>query len=756
MVTEIFVEGFQLDILADISGLLTFAIDDIRDFSSRSTAFSKTIVLPGTGNNNAIFGNIFETGIENDYNPANPNIGYNFNAAKSARCFIYQDNLQTFKGSLRLIEIDLTQGKIEYQVALNGELTALSVALASALITDLDFSPYDVDYTIPNIQVTWGTRKGSGVVFPHIDYGNYSMNKHDWDYHTFRPAIYVAEILKKIFDNAGFIVKCDLFKTDRFLNLIVPHNQKILQSSTAALEKARNNTKRLVVNGETSTGTSPFGPKIYKATAKWDTPSGGGFSYNASTGQYTYVATTGTNATIEWHLTGTQYLLKDNSFSFEDCSYYIRILKNGAKMAEKKFTPTKNGVEHYFYEDKVITSVNVNDVFEVQYEIQPGVATEQQVYLEGLGSDYSLFLVTANAAIPQPVALGGRIKINDTLPQNVRQVDFLIGIVKLFNLYVTESLFDERTIYIAPFIDFYDPMKIKTTDWSYKMNRNKAIKVQPMSELNSKIYQFNYKDDSDYYNTLYKNRYNQGYGSLIYDSEFEFTDATTKTEIIFAATPLVGYLGEDKVYSTIFSRTGEVTGVGEDQFDSVIRILQQKYIRGVEPWAITDGVNDGDAHHYKVLQNYDSYQYAGHLDDPDAPDNDLNFGALKELFFGLATGNLSKTQFNVYWSTYMGEITSKDSKLLTASFYLTPKDIFDLNFARFVIIDGTLFRLNKISNYNAIIPSDCTVELLRVINDSYTYVQFPPIFKDDFLLLQQGGDYVLDFDSKQIYYNGTG
>ena len=45
MITEIFIENQPVDLTADISSLLTFAIDDIKDFASRSTAFSKTIIL---------------------------------------------------------------------------------------------------------------------------------------------------------------------------------------------------------------------------------------------------------------------------------------------------------------------------------------------------------------------------------------------------------------------------------------------------------------------------------------------------------------------------------------------------------------------------------------------------------------------------------------------------------------------------------------------------------------------------------------
>ena len=67
----------------------------------------------------------------------------------------------------------------------------------------------------------------------------------------------------------------------------------------------------------------------------------------------------------------------------------------------------------------------------------------------------------------------------------------------------------------------------------------------------------------------------------------------------------------------------------------------------------------------------------------------------------------------------MAEITDKDSKLLTGAFRLTSKDIFDLDFGKPVYLDGALWRLNKIIDYNASEPDTCKVELLKIINLIY-------------------------------------
>lgn len=717
MVTEIFVEGKRLDLTAYISSLLTFAIDDVKDFSTRSTTFSKTIVLPGTANNNAVFGNIFETGISNDYDPTLNNIGYNFNAAKSARCYIFQDNLQTFKGTIRLLEIDKFKGEIEYEVALNGEITTLSVSLSSGLLTDLDFSEYDIVYNESNVVASWDNPGGSGVYFPLMDYGNYSADKHNWDIRTCRPALYVKEYIDKMFAANSFRYTCDLFNTTRFRKLIIPHNQKTLLSRSGKLITASKTAVQTII--DTTTGnTFDF--------VKWENHIAGGFTV-ISNNRFQYNGTTSITITIDFTVRGTRTSTTPGNFT-------AQVRKNSIALASQSFSAPPGFVAGWGWTGSVTTTLITNDIIDVFVKYD-GVGTGIKVTVDEFST---LDVSSSSGAQLLPVDYGQTVTINDSIPQNIRQVDFLLGIVKLFNLYVYEDRFYERLIIMAPFVDFYSISSGNAIDWTYKMNRDQAIKIKPLSEINSKIYNFNYKEDTDYWNDLYKKRYNQTYGSRIFDSQFEFVSQTTTMDIIFAGTPIIGYDGEDKVYSTIFKRTGNTAPFTEENIDSVIRILQTKKITGVHTYALKNGGT--------TLGSYTVYGYAGHLDDPDNPDNDMNFGALQELFFILTIGDLSNNQFNLYWSSYMAEITDKDSKMLIAKFYLTARDIYNLDFSKYITVDGVLFRLNKITDYNASTPSDCEVELLKVINTSYSFPPGTDPGVEEFFLLWENGD-PLEYDT---------
>jgi hypothetical protein len=704
MMTEMIIEGYKVDIDKQLSNLITYSIDDVKDFAGRNTSFSKTIVLPGTSWNNKIFGHIFDIGSANPYDDSLSNVLSNFNAAVHAQCYIFQDNIQVFKGVIRLLEIIVDKDVKEYEVAVFGELVGLLSAMGTNKLEDLDFSAYDLVYTTAAIFASWDNPGGSGVYFPLIDYGSYSIDKHNWDYRTFRPALYAKEYIDKIFAAADYRYSCDLFDTARFKSLIIPNNRKTLQRYSSQ-------TFFVTAPAHTYNGVSDpldlltFTTHILTA----------GFTNNGASTEWTN--TDPFDGTFSVNIRG--------SYSGKSAGSTLRFnfLKNGVAMATIPFGSSQTSGTFDFTLDA--TAIVAGDVISVEFVGPPGYTLEVTADMYNTSSTQQLI----------DMEMGGTIEVNANLPQNILQRDFLASIIKMFNLYVYEDKFEERKLHITPFTAFYEGSEV--VDWSYKLDRNSLVRIKPMSELNSRYYNFKFKSDSDYYNDLYRKRYNQGYGDRIYDSEYEFTNDTKPIEVIFSSTPLVGYSGEDKVYSTIFKRSGST----EETTDSNIRILQTKKITGVTSWQVVDGAS--------VIGTLDYYGYAGHLDDPSTPDNDINFGVPKELFFTYTTGSLTNNQFNMYWSTYMAEITDKDSKLVTAKFYLTPKDIFDLNFSTYIVIDGVIFRLNKIIDYNAKEPGLCTVELLKAIRTNYT---FPAVPGSDRFLLWNDVSPLIDSDSIEIFY----
>jgi hypothetical protein len=682
---ELYVENSKVDINTQFSTMLTMCIDDVKDFDAKHTTFSKTIIVAGTKNNNALFGNIFDVSGSNNYDATAANKGVNFNAAIGAKAYIFQDNIQVFKGTFRILEVIIDDGFIEYECSVFGELGGFVAKMAALKLEDLDFSAYNHTYSIANIIASRSNLGSSYIYANNIDYGTYSAGKQDWQYRTMRPALFIAEYVSKIMENAGYSYDCSLFSTDRFKGLIVPHNRKTLQRKSpyqldvfvdAPLNKVIDSThNNLLVQFDILTLL-------------------GNFTNNVNNDVFTYGSASRSG------ILNLKCKINYNNTSNSDVYIYLRV--NGSILSTYTIYAVTSATGAALSLQSSTITINSGDYVDV-------IISRATTITSGSCSvsfrDVSELFLSNTNDIYVDLNLGEDITINDTLPKNILQKDFISSIVKLFNLYIFEDSGKDNHLNIMPFIDFY--ANATSIDWSLKIDRSQPIRIKPMSELNARYYDFKFKSDADYYNDLYAKRYNQTYGSYKYDSQYEFAKDSTSIELIFSGTPLVGYVGVDKVYSTIFKQTNGV----EETIDSNIRILQTKLITGVSSWSIKDGST--------VLGTYTDYLYAGHLDDPDAPANDIQFGVPKELFFTLVTGALNVNQFNVYWSSYMAEITDKDSKLLMAKVKLNYKDIYNLDFSKLIWVDGSLFRLNKIIDYNATNEDVCSVELIKVVNKIY-------------------------------------
>lgn len=713
--TEIYIERQRLDLYKDISAEFTYTIDDVKDFAARNTNFSKTIIIPGNATNNKIFGHIFEFGSANFYNPNQSNVGYNFNPSVSASCVIFVNKIQIFKGILRLLEITIDKGVIDYECVVFGELGGFVSALGNSKIEELDFSAYDQAWNISNIHASWNNIVGNGVYFPLIDYGLVSTNKHDWQFNAMRPAFYVAELVDKIITGSGYTYDSDFFTSDLCKRLVVPNNQKVLSAYS---------TIGFAATIDASFYGAAGNPTPEPALSLTATTSGS-FTGSVSNSKWTYTGAATITGSFTINIVGYKYGIPNADV------LYFALQKNDTTNLNNVSGDSSIGGDTPFDFTFVTEPVSfaTGDFFDVQ--------SFWQDWISGLGMDWDIYSgsVTFNLQSTQlvPLNYNETIVMNSILPRGIFQKDFFASIVKMFNLYVLESKTQEKHLIIEPYIDFYktDPMFLQVNaadeellvdntdllllhdayvdylDWTYKVDRSKPFKIKPMSELNGRYFEYKYQSDADYYNDQYTKKYVENYADYIEDTGYEFAKEKQTAQLIFASTPIVGYLGEDKVYSTMY----KLNGVIEEQIDTKIRILQAKKLTGYTNYDILNGA--------AILTTQDYIGYAGHLDDPDNPAADINFGSPKELYYTLATTYPSANLFNGFWSDYVAEITDKNSKLMQCNVLLNDMDIYSLDFAKLIYIDGSLWRLNKIIDYNPMDYTTTKCEFLKVIEITY-------------------------------------
>lgn len=714
MRTQIFVEGFELDLTEDIACEISYVIDDVKDFGSKNTSYSKTIVIQGSQRNNKIFNHISELGrfiaIES-FNTLSPNVNENYTAANGSNCIILVDNIQIFKGKLRVMEIVKYANHVEYECAVFGELGGFYYELSKGVTDDitntnsgtklleqLNLEDLDHDWTYANITASWtnrGTNPGVGYFYPLIDYGRTAetaARNHYYD-QALRPAVYVREYIERIFALSGYTYECDFFDTDFFKRLIVPNNDDRL---------------KILVSRLLNIGTLSYTFNVSAAapyTFLWNAGSFRDFS-SIGGGQYQYTGATTIN--------NTTFTTQMNLTIVGQGFYTIKLYKNGVQIAILDYFQTSNqgtANDPYQYSKSLsfVTNLVTNDIFKIVIEYLPYVGA----LIATVTTNNSSWYIDTPVKVGTTAVFGDRISMNYAVPKNIKITDFFTSLLKMFNLYVVEDKNIAKKLIITPYIDFYsDPLL--SIDWTDKLDRSQEIRLKPMGELNARVFNFKFKDDDAYYNKTYKEKYNEGYMDFSYDSEYEYAKDKEDLEVIFASTINYAPSGQDKIVPALYK---EGNFADESISSSNIRILQTKMLT-VANWDLKNSSGGN------IQTNITQFPYSGMWEHPTVPDNGTYFQSLgwaspAEVYYTITGTSVNYGLFNSFWSQYFAEITNPNSTILTASFWLTSMDIRTLDFAKNILIDGTMWRINQVEGYDPLSNRPTKVELLKVIDTIY-------------------------------------
>jgi hypothetical protein len=727
---ELYIEGFKVDIDQKISVSLNYAIDDIAKFGSRETSFSKTIVLPGTGRNNQIFGFIYDLGSFNYESPGAANIGAVFNVAQTSRAELRLNGLLVLRGVFRITNIVKDKDIIEYEGAIFGELSGFISEIGNKKLEILDFSAYNHNLTRDNIVNSWNTINGSGYYYPLIDYGTYSTNKVNYNFRTFRPALYVKEYIDKIFENAGYTYESNFMDSAFFKKLIIPNNTKDYNILTKDQLKAQIDDDNYTTYQSFSIQNLPgivgsawqSDPKFYNGFTTIngtnfipsDQTLGGGEEYPNSILTYNGAVSTYVKGRVTFRC---EFFNDYDGFFGSPSSPYVTLNFNvvfdgfGDNLGVKTYgayTTSLNKWKSIDIDYEFEGQLDPNKQFKIYFERQGNWTSTRKILVRNILCNVTIESINA---IPTPIVLNNPIDLNIYIPRNILQKDFFTWVMKMFNLYITEDKQREKHLLIEPYVDYFD--LTQSIDWTHKVARDKPWTIKPMGMLNGRFFEYKFKDDNDYYNENYKKKFNQNYGDRLEDTGFQYAKDRQTVEIGFSPTVLVEYANTDKIVPSIHKKTKGNSVDQEERMDSNIRILMAKKITGVATWRIINGSffsnnSLGDA--------LTAYGYAGHFDDPINPTKDINFGAASEIYFDPATYTTNNL-FNDYWSGYIAEIADKDSKILSCYVHLTPLDIQQLDFSIPILIDGIKFRLNKIEDYDYTNNELVKVELLKIINN---------------------------------------
>lgn len=753
---RLIVAGVEVPLLNDVQLPITYAIEDIRNPESTNANMAGTIELPSTKELDELFEFCFDPSVSlQSFNP---------NLETSVEYWIGENRI--FEGNIKLVKTIsyLAEGRHSYIVDFIGQKLTLFYNIGDKFITgndnpldDIDMSAYDHVLNSTNVTGSWlsptHASAGTGYRYALIDYG-YSGSGANGGTNTIfainhlRPLVFVREVLSKIFADSGKKWTSTFLDSAFFKKILISSNEQIklpvaditnrlvYTNFSTPLTQAQSLTfnagTNLFENSNTLTQVSIYDDD---STLPYSDPSG---QYNiasgeitvANTGYYDFTASLNVGFKVNYNnVTATQLNVKTCDYFFK-----IKIQKwNGSVWVDLNFMtdsqlgytggnvfPNTAGVSTIFADNQytvnyngLLTSGDIVRVL-VEYKLdncEVWTGNTAQVTVNPTPAFTYEFLINTTTTtetstfIMSPVAdinEGDTVEVNQCLPKQLKQRDFLKGIIQAFNLYIYEDVNDSSNYFIEPRDTFYS-----TTyqNWTDKLDLSKPVETLVMGELDAKKYVFDMKADSDYYNKLYLDNWKYNSGHKEFNVESKFLKNENKIELPFSPTPMVNNYDNGLIITHIYKRESSTISVQT----SNTRLLMWGGLVSMSYGSWTFKTVSANTAKY-------TYPYAGTLDHPYAPTFDLNFGIPKEIYIKTQPGYIwpASNLFTEYWDSFLNQISNKNSRLVRAYFNLTEIDIKSLDFRNPIVLNDNIYLLNKIEDFDLLEAKTTLVELLKI------------------------------------------
>lgn len=695
----------------------TYQSSDVRDISAINSNWTHQIKLPNTKRNRQAFAFISELTADSTYNPN-----------KKARCFVLADSVIVLEGDIQLMSItkDYNLNEEVLNCVIFGGTDNFIKALDERFINQLEMSQFNHNWTVGSMTQSWTKNYTNGYYYPLIDYGiglrGTTDNSVEVESKNMFPATYIKVIFDRIFSEAGWSYQSDFLSNSQvFKDLLLPYGQdKITRGPTLRVDQeflADLSADRTYYKTQTNNSVLVFDNDVIDPVNSWQlnkyvTP-GVAFNeqkfvveieaeilyaplYNGGGGSSQF-GTIRMQKIINGQIIGTQ-VLRSNIIGYNGSNPIHRWTFRSDPVNFTADSPS-NQSKYQFVLNINPGSVNV-PLGTALWRVKR-LTTQPSLY------DYGsrVYNLVGDNVIP-----GTTIDYNNILPKNIKQKDFIMWIVKMFNLIVEPVKGTKNSLKIEPYDEFYGTRNIK--DWTKKVDINKPIEMKVLGETQNRTTFLTYKEGKDFYNVDYTTNVGQGYGSYRYELDNDFINGVKKVEVGFEPSPLV--LIENTLGMVIpnIQKADQTIGFAT----TGIKILRKNPTGlvsciGTDKFVLRDSLS-------AILfpRTFTKYPYAGHFDHPLTPTEDINFGQTTGLYYPQSNTTNNNLYFQ-YWQQYMEEFSDKDSRILTLEIYLTPEDIYNFRFNDLIFInlngEAAYYRVNKIDNYDPTRIGTCTVELLK-------------------------------------------
>jgi hypothetical protein len=683
-----------LDLYENEKMHLNYKFTDITDFASVGN-YSQEFRVPASATNTDFFGAIF-----------NVNFDGWFDFRKKVEAVLTVNTIPIASGHIQVKKLYWQSGKLfEFEIVFFGEVPNLARLLNEKKLKDIEsIVAGDLDYDLLHANVE--TPPNAHTILTLCDKWNLTASNPEGQpvYSTvlagqptykplyvghLTPAVKAQYLFDEIMNDAGLQYSSD-YLGDILENVYVPFvNGQYLNSSLGLNDNAANLALASNVNGLTFAPSNNI-YNLYSALTEYEDA---GLNWSAGVFTVPYTAQYSFNIAANGRV---------NTLNGEDFGNYpvkILVYVNDVFTYEYELLQTS----YLFFLNTTQTyAFNGGDTVKFKLQILPQDSTAGtftwDVDLFGVGGVNQFGCGVEITSIG--TALTGDTCLMEFNAPDMKQIDFMTSIQKMFNLVFVADKTLPNTLRIEPMVEYI--ASGNTLDWSQKLDLSKDIMYSPTTDLQKAKFTFTYTEDGDYFNSIYKDN-GRIYGRYeVTESDFEvineFATGEEKVELAFASTPSAPVENTDVVVPKFLNSEGQFV----QPKPRILYYFADFFVNMYDE--VSDSVIQTAV---KCLNNYSTMNAT-------VTDNDLNFAP--EIPPHTIIANPYNNLYNRWWRNYYRELFDGQARILEGMFALTLNDVFTFQFSDKIWIIDSFWRVLEIQGY-VVGEQDLTkVKLIRVLD----------------------------------------
>jgi len=562
-VFKLVANGEILDLFADEEIKLSDNVTGLFDLGVLPTDFTRQINLPGSKKNNAFFEHVYDISVQN------PDT---FATNIKVPCYLDFDGLYLAQGYLQLNKVNVYANKFidSYVVSIYGALSSFGIQINKSYLTDLtNLNIYNHTASYNNITASWsGSLFNGDIVYPLADYGSgYQFTSGQYELfgmddengalsvQNFKPAIRMKKVWDAIFDSAGYTYTGS-FMNEPFLDdvyLVCNNSLKYPEFSGIDLE-GYGKIRVGAISGSGMTDkvlvadTFTTLPWYNELSDPQNFYTNGAYRVDNMTNLFGKLKI---NINVKCPVNNMPGTLSANG------TWQIRMIETGSSTAYS----TRAIQSYIFFFDQLQQSRSggIDTTYELETEflmdaIPPGnyyfqikqrpnsaLDTAPTVTLDPQGTTKSFLQISE----VRQAADGRVMDIASNMPfgtNGIKQIDFLKGIQKKFNLVIYPSKTVKNEFIVETFNNWYKSGEIK--DFNKYINLDDKIEVIPAN--NFAVNELNFGDtlDTDYISQQFSKAANREFGKQYYtDTQNFFSQGKFEVKTTLASSPLIKIAG---------------------------------------------------------------------------------------------------------------------------------------------------------------------------------------------------------------------